>query len=137
MKIIHHLQALPEDHQLCHGDYHPDNVLIANQDNSWVIDWMTGMAGNPLGDIARSVLLLTYGTLPEGTPRIKGLLVNFFRKRIKNEYVRYYLKLANKDYAEVDAWILPVAAARLSDGIPDAEKNALLLDIKDRLKMIP
>lgn len=135
-KIIHHLQGLPEDRQLCHGDYHPDNILVEDHNNSWVVDWMTGMAGHPLGDLARSVILLTYGTLPEGTPAIKGLLVNFFRKRIKNEYVRHYLKLANKDYAEVDPWILPVAAARLSDGIPDEEKNALLLEIRARLKTI-
>lgn len=46
------------------------------------------------------------------------------------------MKLANKDYAEVDPWILPVAAARLSDGIPDEEKNALLLEIRARLKTI-
>ncbi|GIP58544.1 aminoglycoside phosphotransferase family protein [Paenibacillus sp. FSL W8-0186] len=135
-KIIHQLQGLPEDHKLCHGDYHPDNVLVTDPNNSCVIDWMTGMAGHPLGDLARSVLLLTYGTLPEGTPKTKGLLINFFRKRIKKEYVRHYMKLANKDYAEVDPWILPVAAARLSDGIPDEEKNALLLEIRARLKTI-
>lgn len=135
-KIIHHLQSLPEDRKLCHGDYHPDNVLVSGQNNSCVIDWMTGMAGHPLGDLARSVLLLTYGSLPEGTPKTKGLLINFFRKRIKKEYVSHYLKLASKDYAEVDPWILPVAAARLSDGIPDEEKNALLLEIRARLKTI-
>ncbi|GAA0134880.1 aminoglycoside phosphotransferase family protein [Paenibacillus sp. YSY-4.3] len=135
-KIIHHLQSLPEDRQLCHGDYHPDNVLVTDQNNSCVIDWMTGMAGHPLGDLARSVILLTYGTLPEGTPKTKGLLINFFRKRIKNEYVRQYLKLANKDFAEVDPWILPVAAARLADWVPDAEKNALLQEIRARLKTI-
>jgi len=49
-KIIHQLQGLPEDHKLCHGDYHPDNVLVTDQNNSCVIDWMTGMAGHPLGD---------------------------------------------------------------------------------------
>lgn len=135
-KIIRYLQGLPEDHKLCHGDYHPDNVLVGDESHSWVIDWMTGMAGHPLGDLARSVLLLTYGTLPEGTPKTKGLLINFFRRRIKNQYIRHYMKLANKDYAEADAWILPVAAARLADGIPDAEKNALLLDIRARLKTI-
>lgn len=48
----------------------------------WIIDWMTGMAGNPSGDIARSLLFLTYGTMPEGTPKIVSIIVNFLRQRI-------------------------------------------------------
>ncbi|MCR8656646.1 aminoglycoside phosphotransferase family protein [Paenibacillus endoradicis] len=134
-KIINYLEGLPEDNKLCHGDFHPDNILI-DKNNAWIIDWMTGMVGNPSADIARSVILLTYGTMHEGTPKLITTIVKFIRKRINNEYVKHYLKHSGKDYIDIDKWVLPMAAARLVEWIPQTEKNELVLEIRRRLNSI-
>lgn len=132
--IIRYLDGLQEGHKLCHGDFHPDNVLLDKEGNFWVIDWMTGMSGNPAGDVARSVILLSYGTMPEGTPKVVNTLIDFIRNRMKKAYINRYLKSSELSYSEIDQWILPVAAARLVEWLPVDEKENLLKEIKKRLE---
>lgn len=60
------LEELANGNRVCHGDFHPDNVMVGHK--RWVIDWTDGMIGNPAGDIARTFLLLRYGTLPDAAP---------------------------------------------------------------------
>ncbi|PKQ90267.1 hypothetical protein CXK86_14320 [Paenibacillus sp. BGI2013] len=40
-------------------------MLSEAGDQYWVIDWMTGMSGDPAGDVARSWVILMSATLPE------------------------------------------------------------------------
>ncbi|QGQ95456.1 hypothetical protein EHS13_11460 [Paenibacillus psychroresistens] len=130
-RIRDYLESLPEGNLLCHGDFHPDNVLIGEE--SWIIDWMTGTAGNPAGDAARSVILFEYGTMPEGTPRLIKAAVSFLRNKIRKVYIKHYLDLSQMKYSDIDNWILPVAAARLVEWIPQEEQDKLLLVIRERL----
>ncbi|MGZ9583679.1 phosphotransferase family protein [Paenibacillus marinisediminis] len=131
-RIIQYLNGLKEGSKLCHGDYHPDNIILGERE--WIIDWMTGMRGNPAGDVARSVLLLQLGTMPDETPR----LINFFISRIRNQilktYLKCYISYSKIDRDEVDNWILPIAAARLNEWIPEKEKQALVNLIRQRLQ---
>src|SRR5262249_38087316 len=45
------LSELPDGSTLCHGDFHPANVLITPR-GPVVIDWDTATRGHPLGDVA-------------------------------------------------------------------------------------
>lgn len=126
------LGDLPEGDRLCHGDFHPDNVIIGEAD--WVIDWMTGMKGHPAGDVARTVLLLSTGSLPEGIPGFMKMVMTFFRNRLKNRYLKSYLKLSGLHGEDIDRWILPVAAARLTEWLTEEEQAQLLAIIRQRLK---
>lgn len=131
--IIEYLDKLPHDSSiLCHGDFHPDNVMVGEQ--NWIIDWMTGMSGNPAGDVARTIILLSTGTLPEGTPFFFKLVINSLRKRLVRVYVRHYLQLSGLNYTDIDRWILPVAAARLNEWMPEEEQKQLVKIIKERMK---
>ena len=48
--MLKYLQSRRDD-RLCHGDFHPGNVLQTNKE--WrLIDWSTAFAGDPLADIA-------------------------------------------------------------------------------------
>jgi len=67
--ILKVLDNLPDDHVLCHGDFHPDNVVVSAHD-AMVIDWTTASQGNPLADAARTSLILQMGELPPGTPAL-------------------------------------------------------------------
>ncbi|MNP75681.1 hypothetical protein D3C76_1727830 [compost metagenome] len=94
------------------------------------------MSGDPAGDVARTVILFSLGTMPEGTPNIIKIIVNFMRNRMKTEYIKEYLNITGKDYSEIDKWVLPVAAARLVEWIPKEEQDKLVILIKDRLSAI-
>ena len=59
-KLISVLKALPDRQNLCHGDYHPGNVLIT-KDGTIIIDWMTACSGSPWVDVARSSMILSVG----------------------------------------------------------------------------
>jgi aminoglycoside phosphotransferase (APT) family kinase protein len=63
------LDALPDGDRLCHGDYHPGNVLVA-ADRVGVIDWANAACGVPEADHARTVLLLRWADPLPGTPVI-------------------------------------------------------------------
>ncbi|MEK3899438.1 phosphotransferase family protein [Paenibacillus sp. FSL R7-0179] len=131
-QILSRLARLPDGDKLCHGDFHPDNILM--DDKLWVIDWMTGVRGNPAADVARSVIMFSIGAMPpQASVFAKGFL-GFARKRLTAQYVGRYLKLSGLTLAEIEAWILPVAAARLVEGLPVPEKELLVREIRRRLR---
>jgi thiamine kinase-like enzyme len=130
-KILTLLLQLRDDTKLCHGDFHPDNIIVGQRE--WIIDWMTGMAGNPAGDVARTILLLQLGTMPERTPKI---IVNLFcriRKQMVKTYLKEYVRVTNLSEQEINQWLVPVAAARLSEWIPEDEKQKLVELIKESI----
>lgn len=115
------LGELPEGNQLCHGDFHPGNLLLT-EDGPVVIDWMDATLGNPVADVARSSLLMSEGQLPEDDPISKQLAL--FRDQFHQAYLNRFFHLRPVDQREFDQWRLVVAAARLSEGI--REEQALL-----------
>jgi len=114
--IINYLDTLPDGDRLCHYDFHPGNVLIF-EGNAKVIDWMTAGVGNPCADICRTSIILNSNILPPNTSVIKGILTNAFRKIFYRSYIHQYLKATDITLQNVDKWLLPVAAARLAEGI--------------------
>jgi aminoglycoside phosphotransferase (APT) family kinase protein len=119
---LHALSQLPDGNALCHGDFHPDNIIMTPH-GPVVIDWMTAVRGNPLTDVARSSVILRLGDPLPGT---RGIwLINLLRGQLYSTYLGRYQQLCSITQRDVDAWQLPVAAARLNEKIP-AEKNKLL-----------
>ncbi|ULO07006.1 phosphotransferase [Paenibacillus sp. 19GGS1-52] len=133
--ILTHLEKLPQGQHLCHGDFHPDNVLMDGQ--TWIIDWMTGMAGEPAGDAARSVVMFSMGAMPPRASLMTKLMIGIVRKRLTKGYIREYIRLSGHSNVEIDRWILPVAAARLVEWLPLQEKEQLVKEIRKRLQSLP
>ena len=122
--IISYMNTLPDGLNLCHYDFHPDNVLIHDGDAK-VIDWMTAGAGDPCVDVCRTCLILNSNILPPNTSAIKGRLINSFRKIFYRSYINQYLKTTGIKMEDVDKWLLPVATARLAEEI---ESETLFLN---------
>lgn len=118
------LNHLPDGACLCHGDYHPDNVLMSAH-GPIIIDWSEATAGNPLADVARTTLLLRMGAPPPGG--MSPLLFGRARAIAQATYLRRYRKRAPALRAELAAWRLPIAAARLAEGIPEEQQQLLTL----------
>jgi hypothetical protein len=55
--LLGRLADMPDGDRLCHGDFHPINVLGQNS-LPMVIDWPDACCGDPAADVCRSYLLL-------------------------------------------------------------------------------
>ena len=116
------LDRLPDDNFLCHGDFHPDNVLMSQQ-GPVIIDWPDATRGHPLADVARSRLLMQVGGLSPGTTQ--RWLIQSLRAMFRTLYLRRYFELRPASREQLAAWQLPVAAARLSEDIPEEREQVL------------
>jgi aminoglycoside phosphotransferase (APT) family kinase protein len=121
------LDRLPDGELVCHGDFHPGNILMTAQ-GPVVIDWTDACSGNPLADVARSVVLLMAADVPL-TSRL-GWILKFGRDRMLEAYLHSYFQFSRLDQNQLQAWIPIVAAARLNEQIP--RENECLLALARR-----
>jgi aminoglycoside phosphotransferase (APT) family kinase protein len=124
--ILARLQTLPEGSALCHGDYHPDNVILTAR-GPVIIDWLTGARGHPLGDAARTSLLFTTGGMPPNVTVFTRLLINTSRLWLHSIYMKRYRALARANREEIEAWRLPLLAARLAEVDNYPQETELIL----------
>ena len=117
------LDGLPTGDRLCHGDFHPGNVLVA-ADRVGVIDWANAACGVPEADHARTLLLLRWADPLPGTPLISRALMAAGRSVFAHQYARTYGGSRNR-LSHVDSWLTVHAAARLTEGI-EAERTTLI-----------
>ena len=92
---------MPEDDRLCHGDFHPINVL-GEASQPIVIDWPDACRGDPAADACRSYLLL-----------------KLHAQDIADPYLDAYCRIANVPQGKILDWLPWVAAARLAEDAPD------------------
>lgn len=72
------LAAMPRADRLLHLDYHPENVLMAGDEVTGVIDWTNTLPGPPHIDLGRSrAILQMVRSLPTVTPEVAGALDAF------------------------------------------------------------
>ena len=62
-ELLHKIDKLPDGYSLCHGDFHPGNILIS-EGSAHAIDFMNICHGDILYDIARTVFLVEYTPVP-------------------------------------------------------------------------
>jgi hypothetical protein len=122
------LDELPDGDRLCHGEYHPGNVLVA-ADRTAVIDWAGAARGVAEADHARTLLLLRWAHPLPGTPLLSRALIAAGRSVLAYRYTRTYRRGA-PPMRQVDAWLLLHTAARLSEGIPT--ERTMLIGVLDR-----
>ncbi|TAH70862.1 MAG: hypothetical protein EWM47_05110 [Anaerolineaceae bacterium] len=119
-----YLKQLPEGDVLCHFDFHPGNVMIANK-KEVILDWMTACRGDSCADVARTCLLLKYGEVAHA-PWVIRKLISIFQHHIYKIYIKEYLTISQRSMEDINSWELPVAAARLREWISENEKKELL-----------
>lgn len=104
--IYQEIDELPEDDYICHGDYHPDNVLIDEDNCYYVIDFMNLCKGPKLYDVARTYFLISKGEMPRNmSAEDQAQLVKMQRQlgkmyldkiRIQEEQLQEYLHVIEK-----------------------------------------
>src|SRR6266487_1264493 len=125
-KALAMLDVLPAGGQLCHGDYHPGNVIIT-KDGPIIIDWTTARMGSPWADVARTVMILSIGVKDAGKQvhPVVRMAVNLCRWI----YLNRYHALFPDTKQELNGWLPVIAAARLNEDIAP-EREALLKMVK-------
>src|SRR5262249_47563068 len=111
-QALERLDQLPDGDALCHGDYHPDNVLMTRT-GPIIIDWGGACSGYPLADVAQTELLLQVGDPP--SPWVNQWFLGSARVLVRQAYVRRYLRLRPASRADLAAWRLPITVARLGE----------------------
>lgn len=97
------LAALPDGDRICHGDFHPLNI-VGEPGASMIIDWLDATTGPPAADACRSYLLLRLGAAAYA-----------------EAYLGLYAARSGVDREAILAWLPCIAAARLAEGAGDDE----------------
>jgi aminoglycoside phosphotransferase (APT) family kinase protein len=106
-RLLELLHTLPEGDRLCHGDFHPFNILGA-PGTAIVVDWLDATCGAPAADVCRSYVLL-----------------RAFAPAVAESYVAAYVEAASLVRESINAWLPVTAAARVAENVP-AEFDALV-----------
>lgn len=122
--VLNYMGKLPDGNRICHGDFHPYNVIISER-GPIVIDWPNSHLGNPLEDVARTKLMLTGFTMQ--IPPVKEIIELF-----REVYLARYFELTKADESQIEAWWPVVCAVRLADPVPELY-DWLLEEIKKNL----
>jgi len=126
-KALKILSTLEEGDEVCHGDFHPGNVLLAEK-GPIVIDWMTARRGNRWADVARTNLLLTIGAKSAGKQvhTALKLLIRLYGQL----YIKHYRKQIPDLHNELAQWMPVIAAARLNEDIAP-ERDVLIKMVEE------
>ncbi len=103
------LESMPRHNKVCHGDFHPSNIMITDSGAAYILDWSHATQGNASADAARTYLRFCL----EGNPMLAASYLKLFCK--KSDTARQY----------VEAWMPIVAASQSVKGHPE-EREFLL-----------
>lgn len=130
-RVLALLDDLPAGNRLCHGDMHIGNIL-GTPEAPAVIDWGDATRGTPTADVARTWILVRFGTLPPGAPLVARALAPLGRRIILDTYLRAYRAARPVDDALLARWQVVCAAARLWDPVPE-DHPVVLRYLRDHL----
>lgn len=124
------LEQLEDGDRVCHGDFHPGNLLKEAR-SARVLDWPNATTGDPHADVAATLVILRLGEPTESSPWAIRRLHRVGRGLLRSRYLAGYLNRRRLDLDQVERWMFPVAVDRLSHGIP-RERQRLLAVIAAR-----
>ena len=90
------LAGMPTHDKVCHGDFTPSNIVIAEDETPYILDWSHASQGNASADAARTYL--TYW--------LDGNITG------AEEYLDLFCKKSGTDKRYVQKWMPIVAAAQ-------------------------
>ena len=110
------LEGMPKHNKVCHGDFNPSNIIIAEDGTAYILDWAHATQGNASADAARTYLLFWLNGDIEGAKK----------------YLDLFCKKSNTAKQYVQKW-MPIVAASQSVKGNEKEREFLLswVDVVD------
>ena len=103
------LEGMPKHNKVCHGDFNPSNIIIAENGTPYILDWSHATQGNASADAARTYLLFWLSGDINGA----------------KEYLEIFCKKSNTAMQYVQKW-MPIVAASQSVKGNEKEREFLL-----------
>ncbi len=103
------LEGMPKHNKVCHGDFNPSNIIIAEDGTPYILDWSHATQGNASADAARTYLLFWLAGDEEGAEK----------------YLELFCKKSDTARQYVQKWLPIVAASQSVKG--NADERELLL----------
>ena len=107
------LEGMPKHTKVCHGDFNPSNIIIAEDGTPYILDWAHATQGNASADAARTYLLFWLAGDIEGA----------------KSYLDLFCKKSNTAKQYVQKWMPIVAASQSVKG--NKEEREFLLSWVD------
>ena len=110
------LEGMPKHTKVCHGDFNPSNIIIAEDGTPYILDWSHATQGNASADAARTYLLFWIAGDIEGA----------------KAYLELFCKKSDTAKQYVQKW-MPIVAASQSVKGNEKEREFLLswVDVVD------
>jgi len=108
-----HLDGMPKHNKLCHGDFHPSNIIFTNEGVPYILDWAHVTCGNGSADVANTYL-------------------NFIldgENQIAEEYLNQYCEITCTTRKYIEKWVRIAAAIQYTRNI--VSQRELLLSMVD------
>lgn len=106
--ILQKLDSIVFDSRLCHGDLHPFNLILSN-DNVKIIDWVDASSGDVRADVFRTYLLYAQASV-----------------ELAEMYLHIYCSHSSLSRDEIFQWAPIIVVARLSENV--SPENAVYLN---------
>ena len=103
------LESMPKHNKVCHGDFNPSNILIAENGTPYILDWSHATQGNASADAARTYLLFWLAGDIDGAHR----------------YLELFCEKSGTAKQYVQKW-MPIVAASQSVKGNESEREFLL-----------
>lgn len=114
--LLQKLDAMTFENRLCHGDFHPFNLIVADA-GVIIIDWVDSSAGDARADVYRTYLLLSQ-----------------FSEPLADMYLRLYCEKNRLSENDIFQWAPIVAGARLSEKVSSERPERLMNIINQYLR---
>ena len=90
------INDMPKHNKVCHGDFNPSNIVIAEDGTPYILDWSHATQGNASADVARTYLLFWLNGDISGAQM----------------YLDIFCEKSNTEKQYVEKWMPLVAAAQ-------------------------
>jgi aminoglycoside phosphotransferase (APT) family kinase protein len=106
--LIQKLDSISFANRLCHGDYHPFNVIVGDHKNT-IIDWVDSSSGDVRSDAYRTYLLCSQ-----------------FSTDLADMYLHCYCERSGLSEDDIFQWAPIIAGARLAERVSSEKADRLM-----------
>ena len=126
MHLQEKLAAISSGDSMCHGDFHPENVLLSDE-GPVIIDWFDATMGLPVADLVRTILLIRFSKLPWDQEEVNAF--KKYKASFLETYQERYLTLKPLPEQIIEQCFPIVAGARLSENAARGVAREVLVEI--------
>ena len=85
------LEGMPKHNKVCHGDFNPSNIIIAEDGTPYILDWSHATQGNASADAARTYLLFWLNGDIDGAKKYLDLFCE--KSNTAKQYVQKWMPI--------------------------------------------